>query len=386
MINHEEEENLKLIAGEFKLLERISQGGFGDVRICQSVKNQKKYAIKIESNEKRSHKANSHLRNEYKIHKIMQGAVGFPKINCFCTKLPPKSPNYYYSFSTKSISYLVHELLGPSLENLFVQCNHRFSLKTVLMIADQVLCRLEYMHNKRFIHQDIKPDNFLMGTGTNSNVIYIIDFGLSKSIDEHKETMHDPMLIDQEFIGTSRYATISAHLGYEQSQKDDLESLSYSFVYFLKGKLPWQGIDVSDKELKCHLISQKKQSIPHVDVFDGLPSEFYQFFQLVHNLNFNERPNYSLYRQMFRNLMIKKGYVYDYKYDWIVLDIKKIETEKKLAENENCEVIKIHPETDFNRNLRNSSKRICYENEKIIELKSYDCENRAGIKNNQDFV
>ena len=382
MLNHEEDENEKLIAGEFQLIEKISQGGFGDVHICQSIKTHKKYAIKIEYCEKRNPK--SHLDREYKIHKVMQGAIGFPTIYCFYRKLPRKSENYYFSFSKKSSSYLVHELLGPSLDHLFFQCNHRFSLKTVLMIADQAISRLEYMHNKQFIHQDVKPDNLLIGTGNNSNIIYIIDFGLSRNFNEHKELIHDPMFNNTEFIGTSRYATISAHLGIEQTQKDDLESLSYSFVYFLKGKLPWQGIKVSDKELKNHLISQKKQTIPHCEVFDGLPSEFYRFFLSVHNLGQNERPNYSQYREMFRNLMIRKGYVYDYQYDWIDLKKKKIEIEQNLSENN--EIIKIHPETDFNRNLRNSSKRICYENEKIIELKDKITDNVIQIDNCQHFL
>lgn len=383
---YEEEENEQIIAGEFKLIDKISQGGFGDVYVCESIKTQKKYAIKIEICEKRNPKVNSHLNREYRIHKIMQGATGFPKIHCFYTKLPPKSNNYYFSFSRKTTSYLVHELLGPSLDNLFFQCNHRFSLKTVLMIADQALCRLEYMHNKNFIHQDVKPDNFLIGTRNNSNILYLIDFGLSKNINEHKETIRDPMFNDPEFIGTSRYATISAHLGNEQTPKDDLESLSYSFVYFLKGKLPWQGVNVSDKQLKNHIISQKKQSIPHSKVFEGLPTEFYEFFLAVHNLPQNERPNYSLYREMFRKLMLKNGYVYDYQYDWIALNKKKIEIEQKKIENKNADFVKIHPETDFNRNLKNSSKRICYENEKITELNDEVIENAIQIENCHHFI
>lgn len=382
MIYHEEEEE-ELIAGEFQILDKISKGGFGDVRSCQSIKTQKKYAIKIEPCEIKNSNLCSHLKREYHMYKVLHGAIGFPNIYCFMTKLPSKKPNHYYAFPKRSYSYLVHELLGPSLESLFAFCHHRFSLKTVLMIADQVLCRLEYIHNKGFVHRDIKPDNFLIGTENNSNVIYMIDLGLSSDIPVQKELIRDPMKLDQEFVGTSRFATISAHLGYEQSQKDDLESLSYSFVYFLKGKLPWQGINISDKNLKCHLISQKKQSIPHNAVFEGLPSEFYIFFQLVHNLGFKEKPKYSQYREMFRKLMIKKGYIYDYQYDWVMLQNKNTEVQQRMAENDNTEIIKIHSETDFNRNLRNSSRRICYEKVRTIEINDLNTNNNAHNVNVQ---
>jgi casein kinase 1 alpha len=66
---------------------------------------------------------------------------------------------------------LVMDMLGPSLEDLFNFCSCRFTLKTVLMLVDQMIGRLEFIHMKNFIHRDIKPDNFVMGSGQNVNQV-----------------------------------------------------------------------------------------------------------------------------------------------------------------------------------------------------------------------
>ena len=72
------------------------------------------------------------------------------------------------------------DLLGQSLEDLFVQHNKQLSLKTVLQVGEQMLERIEYMHDKHILHRDIKPDNFLMGVGKNQHIVYVVDLGLSK--------------------------------------------------------------------------------------------------------------------------------------------------------------------------------------------------------------
>lgn len=75
---------------------------------------------------------------------------------------------------------MVMDLLGPSLDNLFVKCNKRFSLKTTLMIADQLIRRVAFLHSKQFLHRDIKPDNFVIGLDKNTSKIFMIDLGLAK--------------------------------------------------------------------------------------------------------------------------------------------------------------------------------------------------------------
>ena len=74
----------------------------------------------------------------------MQGGVGIPTIK--------------WCGSEGDFNVMVMELLGPSLEDLFNFCSRRFSLKTVLLLADQLISRIEFIHSKNFIHRDIKPD------------------------------------------------------------------------------------------------------------------------------------------------------------------------------------------------------------------------------------
>ena len=169
---------------------------------------------------------------------------------------------------------LIMDLLGPSLEDLFNFCGRKFQLKTTLMVADQMITRIEYVHSKNYIHRDIKPENFVIGLGKRSNQVFLIDFGLSKKFRDPKTHQHIPYKENKNLTGTARYASINAHLGIEQSRRDDLEAIGYVSIYFIKGKLPWQGISAQNKAEKYHKIMEKKMSIPVEYLCLGLPSIF----------------------------------------------------------------------------------------------------------------
>ena len=176
-------------------------------------------AVKLESIKAR----HPQLLYESKLYKILQGGVGIPHIRWY-------GPERDYNV-------LVMDLLGPSLEDLFNFCSRRFTMKTVLMLADQMIGRIEYVHNKNFIHRDIKPDNFLMGIGRHCNKLFLIDFGLAKKYRDNRTRQHIPYREDKNLTGTARYASINAHLGIEQSRRDDMESLGYVLMYFNRGSL-----------------------------------------------------------------------------------------------------------------------------------------------------
>ncbi|KAH0790045.1 CK1 family protein kinase [Histomonas meleagridis] len=228
---------------------------------------------------------------------------------------------------------MVIDYLGKSLEDLFVLCHHRFSLKTVLMLADQMLSCTEYIHKKNFIHRDIKPDNFVMGIRNTSNQVFIIDYGLAKKYRDQKTHVHIPYCDGKSLTGTARYASVNALQGKEQSRRDDLESLGYVWLYLLRGNLPWMGLTAKDQKQKYQKICAVKSRTTFEELCKGFPDEFVRYFHIVRNLKFSETPNYSELRKLFRNLFIREGFVYDFKYDW----------NKKREEPINCQKKTVKP-------------------------------------------
>ncbi|VTJ87508.1 Hypothetical predicted protein [Marmota monax] len=182
-----------------------------------------------------------------------------------------------------------------------------------------MISRIEYIHSKNFIHRDVKPDNFLMGLGKKGNLVYIIDFGLAKKYRDARTHQHIPYRENKNLTGTARYASINTHLGIEQSRRDDLESLGYVLMYFNLGSLPWQGLKAATKRQKYERISEKKMSTPIEVLCKGYPSEFSTYLNFCRSLRFDDKPDYSYLRQLFRNLFHRQGFSYDYVFDWNML-------------------------------------------------------------------
>lgn len=180
-------------------------------------------------------------------------------------------PNVYFYGLEGDYNVMVMEYLGSSLEDLFVHNKRHFSLKTTLMLAGQMVTRLEYIHSRQFIHRDVKPDNFAIGRGMKSTLVYIIDFGLARHYRDPKTNQHIPYKEGKSLTGTARYASIWTHKGVEQSRRDDIEGLLYVLIYFLKGKLPWQKQIAKDKDEKYKKIMELKISTSVEELCKELP-------------------------------------------------------------------------------------------------------------------
>ncbi|XP_052886809.1 casein kinase 1-like protein 9 isoform X2 [Gossypium arboreum] len=266
-----------------------------------NVQTKEEVAVKLES-AKTKH---PQLHYESKLYMLLQGGTGIPHLKWFGIEA--------------DYNVMVIDLLGPSLEDLFNYCNRKLSLKTVLMLADQLINRVEYMHSRGFLHRDIKPDNFLMGLGRKANQVYIIDYGLAKKYRDLQTHKHIPYRENKNLTGTARYASVNTHLGIEQSRRDDLESLGYVLMYFLRGSLPWQGLKAGTKKQKYDKINEKKVSTSIEVLCKSYPSEFVSYFHYCRSLRFEDKPDYSYLKRLFRDLFIREGYQFDYIFDWTVL-------------------------------------------------------------------
>ena len=225
----------------------------------------------------------------------------------------PEMKNFGYN---QDYNILIMELLGPSLENLFQSNNKKFSIKTTCMLGIQMIDRIEYIHSRKIIHRDIKPDNFTIGKGKKSHIVFILDFGLAKKYWSSTHKCHIPFVKGKRLTGTARYASINALSGYEQSRRDDLESIAYILLYFLRGSLPWQGLKVNNKEDRYRKICEKKKITSSKDLCEGFPKEFELFVTYVKKLEFTEVPDYDYLRELLKNVLRKENTCNDFFFDW----------------------------------------------------------------------
>ena len=297
-----EKDNLinELFFNKYKLIKKIGKGSYGIIYLCKDIASNEFFAAKLQN---KNIYSNS-LQNEYQIMKD----INIDKI-----------PNAKFYGENNLYNILIMQLLGKSLEDIFEKILHKqkMPIHSVCNIAIQIIDILEQIHNKNYIHRDIKPSNFLFGNNSfNNNIIYLIDFGLAKKYRESNNAEHYEIKEENKLIGTARFASINAMEGLSQSRRDDLESLGYMLIYFLKGKLPWHNFLIKNKEERYNKIKQTKKEIAINELCSNCPKEIGQYITYVKNLKFDEEPNYNYLKNLFYEILNKTGNKFDYLYDW----------------------------------------------------------------------
>ncbi|CAD8139848.1 unnamed protein product [Paramecium octaurelia] len=286
----------RIYYGRFVQREKLSQGSFGVVYICHDKVTREYVAMKVE----KENKDLMSLEREIQIIEELRGIAGVPKL-------------YWYG-NEYNQNCMAMQLLGRDLAH-YQKKFKKLSLKTVCNLAEQLLTILEEIHKRGIIHRDIKPENILMGRGNDSQQVYFVDFGISKKFRNNNQ--HISFQENKSFIGTTRYASISAHKGYELSRRDDLESLGYVFIYLLRGNLPWQNVvSQSDKE-KTKLVGKFKMELELKDLCKGLPNEFQRYLDYVYKLKFTSTPDYQYLLGLIQKVGQQNNISFDRKFDWM---------------------------------------------------------------------
>lgn len=294
------------IGDDFEILTKLKEGGFGEVFLAKNKKSNQEVVVKLEKNV-----IKARLVHEIRIYQYLAQDP--------CVKAHIPSIHFYGENNFED--YMVMDYMGLNLQQLLKLCGGKFSLKTVLMIADQMLERVQFIHSKGILHRDIKPDNFVIGRGEDNNKVFLIDFGSSDSYLD-SQGRHIPWAETDPFMmATVLFASINNHLWQLPFRKDDLESLGFCLCYFLKGRLPWQGL--IGERIEYRTRSMKMHELP--TVYEELPEEFEAYVRYCRKIDWCEEPDYNFLKNLFKKLFINKGFELDYIYDWVPLLNKKVE-------------------------------------------------------------
>ena len=314
----------KLFFNKYKLQKLIYSSKYSWVYQGINVNSKEPLAIKLEDRNGTKH----FLESEAFLLLNLKG-LGIPKVISF-------------GKSTQFI-ILIEELLGLAIHYLMKNKKDKIDrLKNICMIALQIIDRLEFIHSKNIIHRDIKTDNFVIGRNENNKIIYLIDFGFARKYRSSRTGKHIKFKKTNTTMGNLSYISINANKAFEQSRRDDLESLGYMLVFLAKLYLPWSELvksNAMDSLTKLKKVLQLKLTTTPEQLCKGLPEEFTKYVQYCRGLEFEQDPDYDYLRSLFTSILMKNNQKNDYNFFWVIKSKKNQKNQKNLKKKKNEEDI-----------------------------------------------
>ncbi|KAI9143022.1 kinase-like domain-containing protein [Paraphysoderma sedebokerense] len=301
-----------VIKARWKITSKIGQGAFGQTYTAFDLNTHENVAIKVESVQAKKQV----LKLEVAILKKLQDSPYFCRF-ISCGHVKSREPDPQNPENTKAYNYVVMQLLGQNLSDLRKsKPDNKFSLSTTALLIKQMLTALETMHDKGYIHRDVKPSNFAVGLERAKNeggvvrpLCYMFDFGLSRRYLTANNKVREPRVVAG-FRGTARYASLNAHKCRELGRRDDLWSVFYLMVEFLSGQLPWR------KEKDKDVVGEIKERYTNETLVASLPKPCQEFYKYLLTLNYSDRPNYKYLHSIVDDLFVLSGDPNDVAYDW----------------------------------------------------------------------
>ncbi|EMD34939.1 hypothetical protein CERSUDRAFT_157667 [Gelatoporia subvermispora B] len=284
----------------------LAEGSGGKVYDAINVVTGENMVIKIDISEKVIQKECT-LPYEAQAYRILRGHRGI---------LEPRWSGHIGGGNEEAYA-IVFEKLSPDLSKLCTFCRGRLSMKTICMLALQLIDIIEFVHSRGLIIRDIKPENCATGTDIDCSIVYMFDFGMAKLYQDPVTKKHIPYREGFIGTGTARYASHNAHFGRELSRRDDIEMLGHSLLYFYHDRLPWQGIYAQSTDDKLMRIGQMKTGKTFEDLLQRSPPELAAYFHHCRSLDFEDSPDYGYLKQQFTVRMKREGWQNDGKFDWI---------------------------------------------------------------------
>ena len=265
----------RVIASHYSVVRPLGTGSFGQVLEAVDTRTGAPVAIKLEDRRAEF----PQLLYEARILEELGHVHGFPELYWF---------NTYQEWNV-----LVMPLLGKSLEADRLARGGCLSWSLVETVAQQGLDRLRTLHRNGWAYRDIKPENFVWNVERGRQVLYLIDFGLSKRVIYPGTSDHIGCRRGRTLAGTPRYASIRAHAGEEQARRDDVESFAYMLIFLAKGELPWQRLALASDDPNFSRIGACKRTTAVEDLCAGLPPCLSRMLTYARECPFAAMPDYE---------------------------------------------------------------------------------------------